>query len=293
MLLVHAHPDDETIGTGATMAYYAAQGVSVSLLTCTLGECGEILVPRLVGLEWTRGDQLGGYRISELDAALAALGVTDHQYLGGAGRFRDSGMIGTPANDGARALWRAASDPELFAEAVRLTTDVVRTVRPHVVVTYDPHGQYGHPDHILAHRLTTAAVEAAADPVLESGQPPWSVAKLYWTALSASALQAGLADPAAAASGFDIPAAATDVPGALADEEVTTVIDAPHQLPAKVAAMRAHATQITVRGGFYALSNNVGLPLTATEHFRLVRGMRSGPFDAQGRETDLFAGVAQ
>src|SRR5690606_41885713 len=98
LLLVHAHPDDESIGTGATMAHYAAAGVHVTLVTCTLGEEGEIHVPELAELAADRADQLGGYRISELAAACAALGVTDHRFLGGAGRYRDSGMMGTPAN---------------------------------------------------------------------------------------------------------------------------------------------------------------------------------------------------
>ena len=142
LLLVHAHPDDETIGTGATMARHAASGTQVSLVTCTLGEFGEILVPDLIELEWDRGDQLGGYRMSELAGALAALDVTDHRYLGGAGRFSDSGMVGTPGNAGPRAFWRAADDPDMFAVAVAAAVDVIRELRPQVVITYDPAGQY-------------------------------------------------------------------------------------------------------------------------------------------------------
>ena len=99
LLLVHAHPDDESITTGATMAYYAAQGAQVTLVTCTLGEEGEILVPAFAQLAADQADQLGGLRISELDAAMRVLGVTDHHYLGGPGRFRDSGMMGAPANE--------------------------------------------------------------------------------------------------------------------------------------------------------------------------------------------------
>lgn len=291
MLLVHAHPDDETIGTGATMALYAAQGVEVTLLTCTLGEFGEILVPELAGLEWNQGDQLGGYRLTELDAALHALGVDDHRFLGGAGRFSDSGMVGMAGNDAPRAFWRAATHPQVCAEAVRLAVDVLRTVRPQVVVTYDPHGQYGHPDHIMAHRVTTAALAAAADPAYPSAQPPWSVAKVYWTALSESALRVGLTDPGAADTGFDVPDAG-DVPGALTDDQITAVVDASAFVSAKAAAMRSHATQITVRGDFYALSNNVAMPLMGVEAFRLVSGAAAQPFDHDGRETDLFAGVA-
>ena len=110
LLLVHAHPDDETINNGATMARYVAVGASVTLLTCTLGEEGEILVPELAQLAAAQADQLGGYRIWELRNAMAALGVTDIRFLGGAGRYRDSGMIGTPANEKPRAFWNADLD---------------------------------------------------------------------------------------------------------------------------------------------------------------------------------------
>src|SRR3954452_13092069 len=143
ILLVHAHPDDETINNGATMARYVAEGASGTLLTCTLGEEGEVLVPELAQLEATQADQLGGYRISELAAAMAALGVTDWRFLGGAGRYRESGMMDPPANDKPRAFWGAA-----LADAVASAVAVVREVRPHVVVTYDEIGGYGHPDHI-------------------------------------------------------------------------------------------------------------------------------------------------
>jgi N-acetyl-1-D-myo-inositol-2-amino-2-deoxy-alpha-D-glucopyranoside deacetylase len=171
--LVHAHPDDESIGTGAVMARYAADGVRVTLITCTLGELGEILVPSLEGLAADRADQLGGYRIAELATAMQVLGVTDHRFLGGAGRWRDSGMIGTSGNDDPRAFWRCASDPASFDEAIAQAVAVIREVRPQVVVTYDENGGYGHPDHIMAHRVAMAAVDAAARP----GGPgePWTV----------------------------------------------------------------------------------------------------------------------
>ncbi len=110
LLLVHAHPDDETIGTGATMARYAAEGRDVTLVTCTLGEEGEVLVPALEHLAADKDDQLGGWRIHELDKACEALGVTDHRFLGGAGRYRDSGMMGTPTNDNPRCFWQADLD---------------------------------------------------------------------------------------------------------------------------------------------------------------------------------------
>src|SRR5260370_13173496 len=115
LLLVHAHPDDESIGTGATMARYAAQGAHVTLVTCTLGELGEIIPAGLAHLAADRDDRLGEYRIGELTAACAALGVTDHRFLGGPGRWRDSGVMGTPGNDAPRSFWRA--DPDAAAAA--------------------------------------------------------------------------------------------------------------------------------------------------------------------------------
>src|SRR3954470_4826243 len=131
VLLVHAHPDDETINNGATMARYVAEGAGVTLLTCTLGEEGEILVPALAQLAGDQDDQLGGYRIAELRGAMAALGVTDFRFLGGAGRYRDSGMMGTKANEHPRAFWNADLD-----EAASHAVAVVREVRPQVLVTY-------------------------------------------------------------------------------------------------------------------------------------------------------------
>src|SRR3954469_19707515 len=188
LLLVHAHPDDETIGTGAVMARYAAEGAQVTLVTCTLGEEGEVLVPALAQLAKAEADQLGGYRVLELTEAMRALGVTDHRFLGGPGRWRDSGMMGLPENDAPRAFWRAD-----LTEATRELVAVVREIRPQVLVTYDENGGYGHPDHIQAHRVAMAAVDAAADPSFApSAGPAWSVPKVYWSVLPRSAIQRGI-----------------------------------------------------------------------------------------------------
>jgi N-acetyl-1-D-myo-inositol-2-amino-2-deoxy-alpha-D-glucopyranoside deacetylase len=154
LLLVHAHPDDESIYTGATMARYAAEGARVTLVTCTLGELGEIIPPSLARLAAEQEDRLGPYRVSELAAACAALGVTDHRFLGGAGRWRDSGMMGTTGNDDPRCFWRADVDV-----AARALLDVIAEVRPQVLVSYDADGAYGHPDHIQAHRVARLAFE--------------------------------------------------------------------------------------------------------------------------------------
>ena len=296
LLLVHAHPDDETINTGATMAHYAAQGARVTLVTCTLGEEGEILLPELAQLAADQADQLGGWRIAELDRAMSQLGVSDHRFLGGAGRFRDSGMRGSPANDRPRAFWRAASDPAVFTEAVDALVRVIRQVRPQVVVSYDDFGGYGHPDHIMAHRVTTAAVVQAARPdYTTDGEPwesePWRVAKFYWTALPHSALERGLV---AMRTVPDLPfelVATTAELHAVPDELVTTAVATRHGA-AKLRALAEHGTQVSVHGEYFALSNNLGQPALATEYFRLVGGLPGGPVDADGRETDLFGGLS-
>jgi N-acetyl-1-D-myo-inositol-2-amino-2-deoxy-alpha-D-glucopyranoside deacetylase len=289
MLLVHAHPDDETINNGATMARYVAEGASVTLLTCTLGEEGEILVPELEQLAADQADQLGGYRIGELRAAMAALGVTDFRFLGGAGRYRDSGMMGTPANGHARAFWNADLD-----EAVAHAVSVVREVRPQVVVTYDENGGYGHPDHIQAHRVAMGAVEKAADPTYrpELGEP-WDVAKVYWSCVPRSVLQSGIEAMAEIGeSFFEGVSSADDLPFGVSDDVVTAAVDGRKFADRKDAAMRAHPTQIKVDGPFFALSNNLGLEVLGVEYYQLVRGERgpAGP-GPEGWEDDLFAGL--
>ena len=291
LLLIHAHPDDETIGSGVTMARYAAEGAGVTLITCTLGELGEVLVPELEGIAAERADQLGGYRIAELAAAMSALGVTDHRFLGGAGRWRDSGMMGTAGNDDPRAFWACASDDAKFAEAVAQAVAVIREVRPQVLITYDENGGYGHPDHIMAHRVAMAAAEKAAQP--EGEGEPWRIEKIYWTAVPKSLLQAGI--DALAATGesfFDGVTSADDLPFGNPDEEITTIVDGLSYAKLKNDAMRAHATQISVDGPFFALSNNIGLEVLAVEHFRLVAGELGSTRDEAGHEVDLFDGVS-
>ncbi|SEH68988.1 N-acetyl-1-D-myo-inositol-2-amino-2-deoxy-alpha-D-glucopyranoside deacetylase [Mycolicibacterium rutilum] len=279
-MFVHAHPDDETLTTGATIAHYVARGADVRVVTCTLGEEGEVIGERWAHLAVDAADQLGGYRVAELTAALNALGIDEPEYLGGAGRWRDSGMAGTPARHHQRFI---DADPR---ETVGALVAVIRELRPHVVVTYDPHGGYGHPDHIHAHRVTTAAVEQAA-----GGDHPWAVPKLYWAVTATSAMAEGLA------AMTDVPAAwsrvsVDDVGFGYPDDEIDAVIEAPDVLPAKIAAMRAHATQITVaaNGESFALSNNIALPVGAVEHYILVAG-GAGERDARGWETDLLAGL--
>ncbi len=288
LLLVHAHPDDETIGSGATMAQYVAEGAGVTLVTCTLGEEGEILLPELAHLAASQADGLGAHRITELSNAMAALGVTDWRLLGGPGKYRDSGMIGTAPNDRPDCFWR--SD---LLDAAKHLVKVIREVRPQVLVTYDDFGGYGHPDHIQAHRVATYAKDLAAAPSFapELGDA-WSISKVYWTAFPISVMRAGI--EMLKASGDQTEFATQDpeeIPFACPDEFVTTAIDGGAFADHKMAALAAHATQISTDEGFFALSNNLGSQVLGTEYYRLVQGIVAGPFDDQGRETDLFNGL--
>jgi N-acetyl-1-D-myo-inositol-2-amino-2-deoxy-alpha-D-glucopyranoside deacetylase len=282
IMFVHAHPDDESIGTGATMAYYAAAGAKVTLVTCTLGEEGEIHVPALAQLEAAQADQLGGYRVVELERACAALGVTDHRFLGGAGHYRDSGMMGTPANEHPRCFWKADLD-----EAAGHLVEIMRETRPQVLVTYDANGFYGHPDHIQSHRVAIRAAELAA----AEGFGP---AKIYWGATPISVLKAGFeafADSTDNPFG-DVPSA-DDLPFGTPDEDVAARIDASDFHDQKVAALHAHATQIPETSWLYSLAGNFGREFMGVEYYTLAQGERGPGEGAHGRESDLFSGLPE
>jgi N-acetyl-1-D-myo-inositol-2-amino-2-deoxy-alpha-D-glucopyranoside deacetylase len=280
MVLVHAHPDDESIATGATMAYYAARGVHVTLVTCTLGEEGEIHVPDLAGLAAAEADQLGGYRYTELAGACAALGVADHRYLGGAGRYRDSGMMGLPTNEHPRAFWRA----DVGVAAAQLV-EILREVRPQVLVTYDENGFYGHPDHIQANRVAMRAAELAD----AEGLAPQ---KVYWTATPRSLIESGFEQ---FKESEDNPFAGVerpeDIPFGTPDELVAARVDARDHADQKMAALRTHATQIPPHSWLYVLAGSFGRDFLGVEYYTLARGVKGPTADPSGWEDDLFAGV--
>ncbi|KOX34913.1 MULTISPECIES: N-acetyl-1-D-myo-inositol-2-amino-2-deoxy-alpha-D-glucopyranoside deacetylase [unclassified Streptomyces] len=286
LLLVHAHPDDESINNGVTMARYAAEGALVTLVTCTRGEEGEVIPPGLAHLAPDREDRLGPHRVGELAAAMAELGVTDHRFLGGPGRFRDSGMMGVEQNGRDGAFWNTDVDT-----AAPYLVEVIRETRPQVLVTYDPDGGYGHPDHVQAHRVATRAAELAADPAFRPDLgPAHTIAKVYWNRVPRPVVEAGFARLRAEGSAFPAVADVADVPGVVGEDRITAEIAAtPEQAARKSAAMAAHATQVTVDGPFFALSNDLGQPLLTTEYYELVRGVPGAPEGE--RETDLFAGV--
>jgi N-acetyl-1-D-myo-inositol-2-amino-2-deoxy-alpha-D-glucopyranoside deacetylase len=276
-LLVHAHPDDETINNGATMAMYSALGADVTLVTCTRGEEGEVLVEEHAHKAASNDDLLGEHRVLELADAMKELGIKDFRFLGEPStQYRDSGMIGTEPNERPDCFWKAD-----FDTATNQLVKVIDEVKPHVLITYDEFGGYGHPDHIQAHRIAMAASEKSE----------WQISKIYWNVMPRSVIQEGIDKMKELGSDFFGAESADDLPFAKDDSFVTTLIDGNSYVEQKMAAMRAHATQIAVDGPFFALSNNLGLQVWGHEYYTLVRGEKSEPFDNNGRESDLFAGI--
>ena len=294
LVAVHAHPDDETLSTGALLATWAAAGLPVTLVTCTRGEQGEVIGAEHAALEGD-GPALAAHRSRELARATAALGVSDRLFLdevAGDGPWVDSGMVWDAvgrARAGAQVPAGAFVAVDLELAASRLA-DVLLDRRPAVVVTYEPDGGYGHPDHVQAHRVTMRGVNLA----VERGFAPPCV---LWAALDEAALRRGYAACAslAGAEGLLAPDAAGPLPSAaVAGREVDLEVPVSPVLDRVVAAMRAHATQVRVirvegedspqrpapadRGsvttvlGAYALSNDVLQPILPRESYRRVAG---------------------
>ncbi|WKD57893.1 1D-myo-inositol 2-acetamido-2-deoxy-alpha-D-glucopyranoside deacetylase [Corynebacterium capitovis DSM 44611] len=263
VIAVHAHPDDESISTGGALAHLARRGADVLVVTCTLGEEGEVIGPAWQGLVADRADQLGGYRIHELQRALSILGARG-TFLGGAGCYRDSGMAGSRASRNPRAFVNGG------AEAVDKLAAIFDAERPHLVLTYGPDGGYGHPDHIHAHDVTHAAAEKSPVP------------RILWAVRLREELEAAL--PSSAPDGWRLPD-----PGELDAVDTTdTWVDLDDAAwNAKVEAMRAHATQISIAQGphAYALSNGITQAVTRREHYQWGAGLPVGP------GADLLSGI--
>lgn len=262
VLLVHAHPDDESIATGATLAWLAAHEVPVTLVTCTRGEQGEVIGASHAHL-FGDGPALAAHREQELAVAMAAVGVRDHRFLGAdAGtRFEDTGMVWGP--DG-RAAIPPDHSPQAFAaldveEVAAHLVRVLEQVRPAVVIGYEPGGGYGHPDHVQAHRVMMRAVELAS----------WAPDLVLWQVTPASVDEAGT--QRVAAQGLTVRDTAHTPPSQVVpDDEVTHVLAQEAMRAAKAAAMRAHATQIVVAPDetAFALSNEIWQPLDPAEFYR-------------------------
>lgn len=293
-MLVHAHPDDESINNGVTMARYVDEGAAVTLVTCTLGEEGEVLVPDLAHLAAEHSDVLGEHRLVELKAAMDILGVSDYVRLGGDHRFRDSGMA-----------WAAdghATARDVLREGIFWTTDLlvaanelvtlIRDRRPQVLITYNEFGGYGHPDHIQAHRVAMYAYQLAAMPHYRPDLgAAWQIDRLLWTAMSESRLREGL--KALRAAGDTDTFGGLDPEGPLgpmaaSDDEIAVEIDGAAWVARKMDAMRAHATQITPDGQFFAGIEVLGEAMWAHEYYLLAAGVA---YPGDGWAHDVFAGL--
>jgi len=280
VMAVHAHPDDEVFGTGGVFARAAAEGLRTVLVTATRGDVGEINDPDLDPAE--ARERLAAIREEELRRACAILGIGELYFLG----YRDSGMAGTPDNADPRNFHNADLD-----EATGRVVELMRRTRPHVVVTYDARGGYGHPDHIAAHRATVAAFDAAADPARypDQGLEPWQPKKLYYTAFPRAGLlrmreelQArGIAMPFGEDEDFD-PTSFT-VP----DDEITTRVDVDSYVAQKQAALRVHRTQIGAEHFMQRMPADLARLMLGTETFTRVRSFVPAPLP----EDDLFAGL--
>ena len=295
-MLVHAHPDDETIGNGATMARYVAEGAAVCLVTCTLGEEREVLVQDLAHLGADQNDELGAHRLGELKGAMDILGVTDYIRLGGDGRFRDSGMA---YDDKGMAIARDVLRGGIFwttdlLEAADELVPVIRNRRPQVLITYNQFGGYGHPDHVQAHRVAMYGAMLAGVPSYrpDLGEP-WKVQRILWTTMSKTRMAAGIkalreAGDTETFKGFD-PEGGGLLPMISNDEDIAAVIDGTRWAKQKMDALRAHETQVTPDGPFFSGAKVLGDSMWSHEHYRFVDGV---PFpDSDGWADDLFAGL--
>ncbi|KGN43112.1 PIG-L family deacetylase [Knoellia aerolata] len=262
LLFVHAHPDDETLATGVAILHHVERGDDVHVLTCTLGEEGEVIPADLAHLEGAEGDPLAVHRRAELARAVAVLGVTAHllgvRADGDVPAYRDSGMVGSRAFGHPRAL--AGTELAPVAALVRSTVD---EIAPDVVVTYDPQGGYGHPDHIRVHdavRLALAEM-ASAPPLLVTLTPrSWVAEDRAW-----------LAAHVPADTGYAVPSPSDPVAPSVVDDALVTheVVD-PTVVARQMEALRAHATQVVVGDGWFALSNGVVSRLAGREGYALM-----------------------
>jgi N-acetyl-1-D-myo-inositol-2-amino-2-deoxy-alpha-D-glucopyranoside deacetylase len=279
-MAVLAHPDDESFGTGGTLARYSADPeVRVVLVCATRGEAGEIADPSLATPE-----QLGAVREEELRCACHALGIDELHLLG----YRDSGMAGAPENDDSRALTRA--DPD---EAVGKIVAHIRRERPDVIITFDETGGYGHPDHIAIHYLAETAFAAAADAAqypqqIEQGLAPHQAAKLYFTAIPKRFFRNAV--QTMQELGMEIPERylqRLEEPFGLPDEACTTDVYVPDFWDTKQAAIQCHATQLNPDSIFSALPSDVMRQLMAWECFQLAESN----VGEDGDSHDLFTGL--
>jgi N-acetyl-1-D-myo-inositol-2-amino-2-deoxy-alpha-D-glucopyranoside deacetylase len=286
LMAVHAHPDDESSSTGGLLRIAAEQGHTTIVVTCTNGELGEVNIPDLrlnPRKDPADGQRLALIRQEELSKAAAILGVTRVYLLG----YHDSGMAGWDSNHDRQAFVQANQE-DVTGQLVH----IIRRHRPDVVVTYDAHGGYGHPDHIMAHRVTVASVEAAAVAKrFPEGGSPWQVRKVYYVVWSRSSVRRAIQvmqvlDFFGLHTPLREPHFDPDTLGC-PDELITTRIDVRSVMRAKWAALFAHRSQMGRKRMFLWFFQLVGRWLWPYETFRCVQSV----MPTQQPESDIFAGL--
>jgi N-acetyl-1-D-myo-inositol-2-amino-2-deoxy-alpha-D-glucopyranoside deacetylase len=274
LLVVHAHPDDESISTGGVLAKYSANGFRTALAYCTRGEAGDILNPEFVYPK--PGMSITDIRAIELENALKVLDVKSVHFLG----YRDSGMAGTSGNHHPQAF--AQADQQ---EAAGRLVEIIRRVRPHVIVTYNEKGTYLHPDHIMANRVTLRAFHASGDPTYNAGQglAPWQPTKLYYTAIPLERIRRmhKIIVERGEEPGFDPEVLGTP------EDRISAVIDVRKFLSRKLEALNCHQSQINPNSIFRRMPEKLREEAMGYEHFECVQGCTL----TNGRETDLFEGL--
>jgi N-acetyl-1-D-myo-inositol-2-amino-2-deoxy-alpha-D-glucopyranoside deacetylase len=286
-MAVHAHPDDEVFGTGVTLARLSSEGIRTVLVTATRGEVGEIVDPDLdeAGKE-AISHKLGEVREEELKVAAEALGVRELRFLD----FRDSGMVGTEDNNNPACFHQAKLD-----EAVRRLVKLIREFRPQVLATYEPFGGYGHPDHIQVHRVSVIAFTAAGDSRLypELDLPAWQPQKLYYTVIPRSWFQQAAKEMRE--RGIDGPWNNSEMDTASwgsPDEMLTTRFDGRDFINQKLAAFRAHKTQIAPDNFMFVMPEDMLRDGLGVEFFFLAQSkLPQTTLPIEGYEEDLFAGL--
>ena len=277
LMCVHAHPDDESIGTGGVLARYAEEGMRTAVVTCTGGERGEI---HNMDEAQTR-PRLREVRQGELEAALRVLRAGPPRLLG----YVDSGMMGTEGNDDPASFWRASLD-----EAIGRLVAEIREFKPDVLVTYDAFGVYGHPDHVQAHRVGVLAAEACAVKALyPQAGPPWRIRKVYLATLRKSDIfrASGTMRDMGLESPFGEYARVEDVPMGVDDAEVGAVVEVGRWLDQKMEALQHHRSQLDASSFFLNIPSD--FQQQAFGHESFVR--HRSDVAASGVEGDLFAGL--
>ncbi|WP_338752530.1 mycothiol conjugate amidase Mca [Janibacter alittae] len=278
-MAVHAHPDDESSKGAATTAKYVREGAEVLVVTCTGGERGDVLNPKLKDDPHILRD-ISQVRRDEMEAARQVLGV-QQSWLG----FVDSGL---PEGDPLPPLPRGCFYLEPLDVATEALVREIRRFRPHVVTTYDENGGYPHPDHVMTHRVSVAAFEAAGDPdrFPHAGEP-WQPLKLYYNGGFTRARFEAFHE-ALLARGKESPFVDwLERAGKRPQRNVTTRVHAADYFDLRDDALRAHATQVDPDGFFFAVPNSLQAEIWPTEEYELAMSHVATDDD----EDDLFAGI--